>query len=536
MAMHAADEPWQGDDWGDPGAGNGAAGRGDSPQPVVTPLDLWGMTELTGQPELARDMLPPVIADMAIDEAARLGVDPAMLALPALGVCAAAIHDDHRIQPKARDSGWTESCRLWIAIVAPVGGRKTPAISRVVRPLRRVEAAWAEQDRSAHARYDIAMRRYKRAVDEHVRRGDGAPPTEPARPPVRRRIVSDATVEALTDILADAGTSVLAVYDELTAWILSHDCYRPSGNSGRDRSLWLSLYDGGPEVVDRIKRGHVHVPRWAACVLGGIQPGPLRRLMGRITDDGLVQRLIVAYAHEPGVGVDRLPDQAAGRAYDRCIERLAESRAPATPYELDAAAQIERETVATIARHVMVLPTTSDAMRGHLAKWEGIFARLLLTYHLIEHDAATPIISAATAESVSRLMIGYLLPHAARLYAEIGDRQLDHSRWIAGYILTRPQLGRITARDVGRAYRELRGDARAISDAMEALTLAGWVTPIEMGRPGSPLARWQINPAVHVTFAARAATEKARRQRERDRIAAAVGALGLDARDTEEEA
>jgi Protein of unknown function (DUF3987)/Bifunctional DNA primase/polymerase, N-terminal len=500
----------------------------------IPPLDLWGVADLTGRPVLDLADLPPTIAAMAADEGERLGVDAAMLALPALAVCATAIDDAHRIQPRRQDTGWTESARLWIAVVSPPGGKKSPALNRVVAPLRELEQQWHALDRPARTRYEIELRRYRQQVDQYVRRGSGAPPDEPVRPPVRRRVVSDATTEQLGEILADANTAVLAFYDELTAWLASHDCYRE--RAGRDRALWLSLYDGGPQVIDRVRRGHVAVPRWSACLLGGIQPGPLRRLVGRVSDDGLVQRLTIMYAQPPTEGIDREPDAIAGRAYDMLVHRLAALPAPSTAYTLSEEAHAEREIVATLARHVMVLPTTSEAMRGALAKWEGLFARLLLTYHLTEHADAPPlIVSGATAGRVARLIATYLLPHTARLYAELGEQHLEHSRWVAGYILARGLDG-VSAREIGRAYRELRSDARGISDAMQALTLAGWVQPVDTSaKPGSPLSRWQVLPAVHRLYATRAAAERERRQQERERIAEAIRALGI-AKDPEGEA
>ena len=470
---------------------------------------------------------------MAADEAERLGVDPALLALPALVVCAAAIDDGHHIRPMRHNTGWQESARLWLATIADPGGRKTPALARVVAPLRTVEQEWYAADQPARTRYEIELRRYRRQLDEYVRRGVGCPPDEPTRPPVRRRVVSDATIEALGEILADTGTGVLAMYDELTAWLASHDCYRE--RAGRDRALWLSLYDGGPQVIDRVRRGHVAVPRWSACVLGGIQPGPLRRLVGRVTDDGLVQRIIPVWVSAPRPGVDRAPDLGAGAAYDGLIRRLLALPPPSAPYTLTDEAHAEREIIATLARHVMVLPTTSSAMRGALAKWEGLYARLLLTYHLAEHEQPAAVVGVETAGRVARLMATYLLPHTARLYAELGEHHLEHSRWVAGYILARG-LSRITAREIGRVYRELRGDARGISDAMEALTLAGWVTPVDTTtRPGSPLSRWLVSAAVHRLYATRGATERERRTHERARITEAVRALGIAPTGTEDD-
>src|SRR5262249_7963438 len=173
---------------------------------------------------------------------------------------------------------------------------------------------------------------------------------------------------------------------------------------------------------------------------------------------------------------------------------------------------------------------TSTAFRAHLAKWDGLFARLALTFHTVEavsHDAnPAHAIPGETAAKVARFMLDYLLPNAARFYLEIlGRNQLEHARWIAGYILSR-HLERITAYEVGRVYNELRGNLPAIDNAMMTLMVAGWVKPIDKAN-GKPPTKWNVDPRVHVTFAERAAAEKKRREEMVQRIREATVAVGL---------
>jgi hypothetical protein len=94
------------------------------------------------------------------------------------------------------------------------------------------------------------------------------------------------------------------------------------------------------------------------------------------------------------------------------------------------------------------------------------------------------------------------------LYRLIGLGSNAHSLWVAGHILAHG-VKRISARDIGRAYRELRGNDDAIVQAMTVLEHAGWVQG--NGHPKRPA--WSVNPAVHTTFADRA--EEERRQRRR---------------------
>jgi hypothetical protein len=60
------------------------------------------------------EMLPPQIADFAFDAGERMGIQTALVAIAALGACAAVIDDGFKIQPKRRDTRLRESARLWV--------------------------------------------------------------------------------------------------------------------------------------------------------------------------------------------------------------------------------------------------------------------------------------------------------------------------------------------------------------------------------------------------------------------------------------
>jgi hypothetical protein len=88
------------------------------------------------------------------------------------------------------------------------------------------------------------------------------------------------------------------------------------------------------------------------------------------------------------------------------------------------------------------------------------------------------------------------------------------------------KLEKISFRDVGRAYRTLRDDADSIQAAMDALTMAGWVEPIDPDRFGRAK-KWAVNPAVHGQFVKEAKAEKLRREEELARIQESIQTLGL---------
>jgi hypothetical protein len=182
------------------------------------------------------------------------------------------------------------------------------------------------------------------------------------------------------------------------------------------------------------------------------------------------------------------------------------------------------------------LADTSSRLRAALRKWPGLFARLCLTFHLIEiadpnlaaeEAPHTDVVSEATARRVANFMRDIVAPHLLRAEAIMFSTvQSGHAQWIAGHILAHG-MDRITSRDIVRAYRELRPpEARAELDAvMASLTTVGWLEPEVPSNPVKPVSGWTVNPAVHIAFEARAERERALREKSRAEIAADVEVL-----------
>jgi hypothetical protein len=186
-----------------------------------------------------------------------------------------------------------------------------------------------------------------------------------------------------------------------------------------------------------------------------------------------------------------------------------------------------REEVEDLAEAIAALPTTPQPLRGHLAKWPGMFARLLLTLHAIEAgDGPLPAeVAENTARMARDLMVHFFMPNAVRFYNDFfraQDTEGVHARWIAGHVLAH-KLDVISARDIKQAYRDLRQDDAGVDRAMELLWRANWVGERQHGAKGS--VTWVINPMVHERFARRAELEAKRRQEEQKRIAEANGVV-----------
>lgn len=492
--------------------------------PGGEPLDIFAEYPA---PSLEWDMVPEAIAAYAFECSELIGIQPAMVAIPALVSCAAALHDDVRIQPKRHETGWTESARLWCAIVGSPSVRKSPAIKRATKRLRKIDLDLHDENAKVSAQYNEQLERYKEAKKEARKTGDYIQPPEP--PKITRMVVEDITVEALSEVLKDNSRGVLCIQDELSGWFGSMDAYSGGKTGGKDRAHWLEAYNGGGRVVDRVMRGTLKIPNWSVSMIGGIQPDAIRRIAQNMTDDGLMQRFMIVIGGNT-TEQDRPENTEAYRGFSSLVDHLYAVSGSADPVRLSEPAHQVRERLTAYAAELAEYPALPGGLRSHLGKWSGLFARLLLIYHAIEcagrsvHPVMAPV-SAETASQVDRLMRRFLLPHALAYYTDVlgASGDLEHARWIAGHILSK-RLATVSNRDLTLAYRQWRGlDEWRRNRIMQLLEDTCWLTPMidDAPRPGRKGAsHWLVNPAAHDLFNAKAEAEARRRERIRAEIAA----------------
>ena len=469
---------------------------------MVVPIDLWA--KLT-PPQLPRGLLPDVIERFAFDQGASMGCDPAGLAASALAVCAAAIPDRIKIQVKQHDPTWTKSARIWVAIIGEPATKKTPMLAQAVRPLARIDHDLWRTYVDARAKYD------KLSADE---RKAAAPPRQ-----IRARL-EDTTIEGAQDVFKDTIDGVLCLQDELSGWFGAMDKYSSHRGGAKDRGFWLQAWNGGPYAVNRINRGAFLIENLSACVLGGIQPDLIRKVAAETVDDGLLQRLLPIVLVPGAAGRDEEMLDAA-KDYGDLVRRLYVLERPELLL-FDDGAQAIRRALEQKHLELMALGAIRRKLAAHIGKYDGVFARLCVIWHCIEHaDERLPTeVTEETAHRVARFMHEFLLPHALAFYAGVLNLADEHERLsaVAGYILAH-KLQRITNRDVQRGDRTMRKltrrDTEAVFEQLEAL---GWVSRSAPTRPTDP-PHWVVNEHCHRLFENRAKDEAERRQRERRMLA-----------------
>jgi hypothetical protein len=492
---------------------------GKTPEPVfeADPVDLWGSFD---PPELLQGLLPPIIEQFAFANGLQMGADPAGLAVAALVTCAAAIPDKVKIKVKRHDD-WTESARIWAALVGPPSAKKSPILSAATNPI---------------CRLDVGM---MRAWQKRVTKYDALPPEErkgKERPKQTRLRIEDATIESAQQVLEGSPWGVLMLQDELSGFFGAMDKYNGGKGASADRAFWLRSFNGGEFALNRVGRGAAIIDNLSVSMLGGIQPEPLRKIAGDSVDDGLLQRLFPIVLRTAKVGRDE-PMPPVNKQYSALIDQLHKMKPPGwmamDTLEFDDGAQRIRRDLEARHLDLQSLETINRKLASHIGKYDGLFARLCVVWHCVEHVEQTMLcaepdfegsdlpttVTEATAQRVAEFLHRFLMAHAIAFYSGVLGLSDDHDRLtaIAGHILTH-KLERITNRDVQRGDRTMRGLKEfEIRPLLEQLAALGWLDRIDPPRP-SAQPHWKVNPAVHDKFKDRAFRESKRRTEAREAI------------------
>jgi Protein of unknown function (DUF3987) len=478
------------------------------------PIDLFGVSQ---PPSLSVDLLPEAIQSYVLDQSERMGTDPGVIGLCAIVSAAACIHDGIQLQPLRHDYEWTESARLWAVVVGDPSTRKSPAMSKAVRHAKRIDMRMAEQNASELADYLHQHESWKEAKKSK----SSDPIAEPKKPQIQRLVVDDTTIEALSEVLKDNPRGVLAIKDELTGWFASMDAYKGgSKGASMDRSKWLEAYNGGRQIIDRVQRGNIIVPNWSTCIVGGIQPDMMRKVASSMGNDGLLQRFMVLVARPAGATIDRVPDRAAIDRFNDLFDHLVSITPSNSRVHLTEDAHAVRERIEARANR-MVASFDHPHIQAWLGKWTGLFARLLLTYHVIECASLGKYpterqVTGETASKVERLMCDVLLHHALHFYVEVIDahERQENVRQLARTILSKG-FTRFTKRDLTLHWKASRKiEAWEMRATLDALSNMSWIeadTTSTDPSDGKPRA-WFTNPKVHEVFARQAEMEASRRK------------------------
>lgn len=503
-----------------------------APIPTAPPeADEWSeplslKNALLPVPSLPSVLIPTPLRAWVFDCAERIGVAPDYLAVAALVALASLLGNTVSIRPKRRDD-WRVVPNLWGALVGSPSVKKSPAIAEALKPLSRLKALELERHSAAMKAWDAdallndldadalkneLKKRQKAGAtrDELKALIEQSSGDENAKPTLKTYSVQDATIEALTNVLARNPRGFLIERDELTGWLRSLE---KQGHE-QDRAFFLESFNGARrnEQIERVGRGTIIMPHNTLSILGTIQPLPFAQLIRAASSgagaDGFVARfqlLIYPDAMPEYRHVDRWPNNdAKSRAFAvfEALDALTPEVAGAQPDDdgeahflrFDGAAQdVFDEWLIALENR---LPQQSPLMEQHLAKYRSLMPSLALLLHLV---AVADGSEAAGAASEGAAMMAvewceFLEAHARRIYAMAGDGATDGAELVASRFGQLPNP--FTLRDVHQKRWMGLSDKEDVESALARLEDRGWIRAQFDGceQGGRPTLRYWKHP------------------------------------------
>jgi ABC-type oligopeptide transport system ATPase subunit len=189
--------------------------------------------------------------------------------------------------------GWIESAVVWISLVGEAGIGKTPSISRIIYPLEKINNGEIKKYIKNTKLYEAYMDLDKKEKQNNE---------EIKKPSKTQMIVSDFTIEAITDLHEENKNAVGVFCDELAGWYKDMNKYR----AGSDLEFWLSSWSNKGIAMNRKTAKSSFVESPILPVLGGIQPKILVQFFTEENkDNGFIDRMLTTF---PDAKVDEYND------------------------------------------------------------------------------------------------------------------------------------------------------------------------------------------------------------------------------------
>lgn len=419
------------------------------------------------------EVLPYPMRSLVEEGARAINCPVDFLGVPLLAMAGAAIGNSRAIRIK---NGWVEGSRIYAAIVADPGSKKSPALNLVSTPLNKRQYYLQTEYEDAMKEYNQKLAIYEAELSEWKnKKGRGVKPEKPKEPVMGQVMTTDSTLEALSEILEENPRGIVLHRDELTGWVRSMNQYK--GGKGADRQSWLSFWNGSQVIINRKNRKEpLILDNPFVNVVGALPPDVLGELADeRGREDGFIHRILFSMPDRvPNKWTDSEVMQSTIDEFERVFDGLWNLKASSTgdgsptPVIVPFTPSGKSVWVEWINDHYKEQedPSFPDNLRGPWAKMEGYAARLALILHMCRIASGE-----VTSEDVDEYsmtgaaaLIEYFKSHAKRVYSRL-KASPEEKRMMGAVEWIKRQGGKVTARDI------LRYKVAGVKSASDAKTL-----------------------------------------------------------------
>ena len=390
------------------------------------------------------DVFPDTVAEFVRKSAESINCPEDFIAIPMLSCFAMAMSNSRVVELK---KDWREFAILYAAIVSRPGTKKSPALNKAILPLKRLQDEFS-------ALYQKDKEKYQKECEEFEskfmgwkslnksERLDADIPIKPNSPNVKQLITSDATMEAITELMINNSSGVLCYMDELAGWIKGMNQYKSGG--GNELEMWLKLWSAIFQIINRKGKEPIFANNPFVNVLGGIQPEVLDIFSGK--DNGLIDRILFAYPEEiapmiTDIEVSAVLDEKLISVFNRLFNAHFKEGEKFSEPEISrfspAAYNRFKDYVNNTLYKEMVSYQMPYYLRGAWAKFPGYIARFALIIQGMNYGESKKTLEEIDLDSLNKSIeiTEYFMWNAKKVYARLNASKIDRKvelaeRWI----------------------------------------------------------------------------------------------------------
>jgi len=405
---------------------------------------------------LTKEMLPPVLWGYIEDQAYRMDNSPPdFIAVSIITILASVAGSRVAVQPKAKDTGWTEVLTIWAAIVSDPSKKKSPfinAATSLYTPIQAEHDAIFQEEMKLYEHQEnikeMKQSHFQKEYKKSLSKGDDFCSSivlddDNTRPKHRQLVINSATREALAIRLSHNPHGALQVFDEMTGWLTDLSLEK----NAITRGFYLSAFSASkaPYIEERITRDPVKVNRLVLSLFGAIQPSMIipflkKRASGEL-NDGMFERIqLMVYPDSTAAMSDIAPNNEAKKEIFEVIKRISDLPSggddPIIYKFCPPAQKLYKE------HYQKIIDKTNEASDhgdnhacAHLGKQNTLLAKLSLIFQLVIDEKDTTISSEALDYAIKWLE--YLSSHNKRILA-LTSNSLESCKSLVGHLDSLP--------------------------------------------------------------------------------------------------
>lgn len=317
-------------------------------------------------------VFPKPVRDFVQAGAKSIGCDPAMLAIPLLGVLSYAIGATRVIRVKG---GWYEPALLWLLLICRSGSAKTPAQNLVTKMVRKWQEEAQKENQKQNQEFFSQTKKDQEAYQ---------------KPKIRQVFLKDATIESVAGIMESNPRGVLGFYDEWSQWHSLHGRYRANKGKGSEAADWLSMFNCLPIMVNRKSADQcLYAKRPYLPLIATTQPETYKAITSRDQQDsGMDARWLKAYPPQKAKRwTDKEVDESTDAKFCAVLEQLAKMEFRTNdsgddePMEVNLSPAAKAAWIQFYNEHNEEQNSMDESLGATWSKLECVAARLALILH-----------------------------------------------------------------------------------------------------------------------------------------------------------